>query len=429
MILRSLKIFFTSKKYSKSQFWKKDKIQKYQDEQLIKVIKHAAVHVPYYKKLFKSIELDVDNFNGREDLKKIPYLDKDTLRKNFNDFISDDSEKYGINWDSTSGSTGKPLNLLMSTATILNKKAASYRAYKLTGYKFRDKAFSIQSYKHEKHEMYRYDKITNTYMFDAKKLDVNYAKYISNMIISKKPKYLVGYPFSIFQLGKLLKDSKIEIPHVKSVITAGETLSEERRSSIQKMFKTKVYDYYSHHESVALITECSNQIKHLNEEFSYNEFIIDEKNNNIATLVGTGFYNYGMPLIRYKVDDLVELYDEFYGCQCGVEFRKIKRIIGRQNDFIQTPDGRVLGNVMEHAIDRAKGVSSSQCVQDEINHVYINLIVEEEFEESSFSVIREDLQKRIGDDITIDFNIVTELEKNKSGKTPFVLSKIGNTYL
>lgn len=413
----------------KSQNWSLEKLQQYQDEQLIKLIKHSAVHVPYYKKLFKEINLDVENFNGREDLKKIPYLDKDTLRKHFDDFIADNAEDYGMNWDSTSGSTGKPLKLLMSDASIINKKAASFRAYKLTGYKFRDKTFSIQSYKHDKDTTYVHEKLSNTFKFDAKKLSLDYAKTVSEMLKKEKPKFLVGYPFALFQLGQFLKQAGEPITKVKGIITAGETLSKARRQGIEEMFGAKVFDYYSHHEAVALITECERQEKHLNEDFAYNEFIQHEGDGNIATLVGTGFFNYGMPLIRYKVDDLIELYDNDTQCDCGIAFRKIKRIIGRQNDFIKTPDGRVLGNVLEHAIDRAKGVVSSQCVQDKIDHVYLNLIVEKDFNESSFDLIREDLQKRIGTSIGVDFKIVQELEKSKSGKTPFVLSKIGNSYI
>ena len=35
------------------------------------------------------------------------------------------------------------------------------------------------------------------------------------------------------------------------------------------------------------------------------------------------------------------------------------------------------------------------------------------------------LRLRVGNSIGIDFKIVSELEKNRSGKTPFIISKIG----
>ena len=123
------KVFIRYFFYKNSQYWRKQKIEKFQDKQLIKLIKHASKNVPYYRQLFAEIKLNVDKFKGREDLHKIPILEKETIRKNKELFIADNAKKYGITWDSTSGSTGTPLHFVLSDAVQANKIAALLRSF------------------------------------------------------------------------------------------------------------------------------------------------------------------------------------------------------------------------------------------------------------------------------------------------------------
>jgi hypothetical protein len=92
------------------------------------------------------------------------------------------------------------------------------------------------------------------------------------------------------------------------------------------------------------------------------------------------------------------------------------------------PDGRLLGAVMSHSMDHARGVKISQCVQDARDHVCVNLVVDDSYDEDSQRALERDLRKRLGQEMTIDIQIVPQLEKRPGGKTPFILSKIGHHY-
>ena len=131
-------------------------------------------------------------------------------------------------------------------------------------------------------------------------------------------------------------------------------------------------------------------------------------------------------LIRYKIGDQVEM--EKSKCNCKRNFRIVKEIVGKQCDYIETPAGKILGAVMSHSIDNAKGVIVSQCIQDSKNHLVIKLVIDKFYNEISEKKLEADLRKRIGNKMKIDFEMVTQLEKNMGGKTPFIISKIGNKY-
>lgn len=418
--------------YLHSQYWNKQKIEKYYDIKLKRLVEHAGKHVPYYRRLFKKIGLNIEKFRGRRDMRKIPLLDKETLRKNRDEFIADNAKNFGVNWDSTSGSTGKPLKFIVDNNAKAHKLGAVIRSYQWAEYLPLMNTFSIQSYSFQnKNDLYKKYDYFNMWRFNARLMTINNGIKIINMINRIKPKIIIGYPFSITMLTKIKNDNGLYIHPVKSIVTAGETLSNKRRSILEKEFKCKVFDFYSMHENVAILSECKYGNKHICEDFAFNE-IVDKNGNEIkigiGELVGTSYYNYAMPLLRYRLGDDVEI-DENKKCRCGREFRVVNRIIGRQNDFIQTPGGKFLGNVLEHSIDNAEGVILSQIVQDDIEHLYINILSDGKFDDNSKVKIIDSINQRTGEKFKIDFKIVNKLEKNKSGKTPFMLSKIGNEFI
>jgi phenylacetate-CoA ligase len=433
-ILHAIRVLKRHVFYSNSQNWSKEQIELYQDKKLIQIVKHAATNVPYYRNLFSSIGFDVNKFRGRKDMHKVPLLDKQTLRTHQKEFIADNADRFGINWETTSGSTGTPLNLAIDNSTKAHKLAAVLRSYRWAGYIPWKKTFSIQSYKFaDPKAIYKRYPMVNMWRFNSRLLSKDASLEILAMINDLKPEMMIGYPFSIYMLSKFAKDEGIPIHPIRSIVTAGETLSEKRRKLLEEAYHCSVYDFYSHHEDVAIISECQKHSKHLFDDFSYTE-IIDAETGEIKTsgtgeLVGTGFYNYAMPLIRYRVGDKVVLDGNQEACPCGCKFRTLEEIIGRQNDYIVTPDGRYIGNVLEHAIDKSKGVILSQCVQDSVNHVYLNLIVDNTFSKDSIIDLEKGIRARLGDELLIDYKIVTELEKKPSGKTPFIMSKIGQEFI
>ena len=115
-------------------------------------------------------------------------------------------------------------------------------------------------------------------------------------------------------------------------------------------------------------------------------------------------------------------------CPCGRQLQQVVAIKGKQSDYLETPDGRVLSTVMSHAMDDATGVVMSQCIQDAPAHITVKVIVDESYSDASERALEAGLRKRLGDDMALDIVTVDQLEKSRSGKTPFIVSRIGNEY-
>lgn len=423
-------VYLTMKRnlfFSLCQRWSRERIEQYQDHMLCKLVRHAGRNVPYYRELFKQNDFNPTGFRGRVDLHKIPLLDKEIIRQNADLLMAENAEQFGLNYDSTSGTSGTPLDLYMDDLTKANKIAAVYSAFKWAGFSiFRRSVHLRANYKEDTAEISK--QLYNVHLFNAIDANPQTAIHFIELLQKEKPKVIVGFGFTLLSLGQYAVRNGIKLPQINAVITAGETVSENRRQQLESIYDCKVFDFYSLHECSAVIGECEYQRKHSFDTFAYTELIDDNDMvvSDRGEIVGTCLTNYAMPLIRYRMGDLVE--NDINGkCECGRNYFLVKEIIGRQNDFIKTPDGKV-NNHLEHAMDNTPGLIMSQFVQDAPDHIYVNVVTDEKFSEESFSILEKKLRKSLGNQIIIDFREVEQLERNPNGKTSFIISEIGNIF-
>lgn len=109
-----------------SQWYGESEIEGYQYEKLKCLINYSYKNVPYYKELFKQNKLSTSDIKTIEDLKKIPILTKETVRKRYNDLINPNYKGRIIN-SHTSGSTGKALHFLFTHDAIKYRWALWFR--------------------------------------------------------------------------------------------------------------------------------------------------------------------------------------------------------------------------------------------------------------------------------------------------------------
>jgi phenylacetate-coenzyme A ligase PaaK-like adenylate-forming protein len=409
--------------YQRNQFRDEKYLRDFQVEKLKRLLIHADKNVPFYRKLFQQIKFDPTKFENLEQMNKIPLLEKETVRTRSRELIADNAKKFGITWDSTSGSTGTPLKFILSNEAQANKIAALLRCFGWAGYKIGMRSFCVQSY-YFNDVAFKKNSLYNILRFDSNKLKKESCLQVIQQINRFKPKFFLGFPFDLLMMARYAEEAGIHINLPKSILTYGETLSKSKREQLENYFKCKVYNFYSLHEGSAMIGECEKGNMHLIEDFAYHELIAENGNTN---LVGTNLYNYSMPLIRYNIKDNI-IPVENAECSCGRHFRMIKEIQGKACDYLQTPDGRVLGAVMSHSIDQANGVIQSQIIQTELHSIEVNLIADESFNFYSQNKLELGLRKRLGNEMSIKFHKVSQLEKRPGGKTPFIISKIGNEY-
>lgn len=123
---------------------------------------------------------------------------------------------------------------------------------------------------------------------------------------------------------------------VRLVVTYAEVLEDEEKSRLERAFGCRVVQIYQASEG-QMGSPCREGTLHVNEDLVYVE-LYDAAGRPVtgpgpaaASMVVTNLVNEVQPLIRYRMNDLVELGPP---CPCGSSFRTIRRVLGRNDDVL-----------------------------------------------------------------------------------------------
>ena len=389
-------------------------ISDYQFKKLKKLLISSNLNVPYYNKLFKKINFNpLTDFKSLNDLKKIPILEQEVVRKNPGEFINKKSKNYSsLN---TSGTSGQPFTALVDDAHWVVEQAVIWRQWKSFGYKFRDKIALLRSYAPEKNDtLIKVDYLRNFIYYSPYHLsDKNCADFYKDMV-RREIKFLRGYPSSIKIFTSYCKRNQLKINSLKGILLASETLLENDKKYIKDYFNVPVINHYGLAECVVMIGNIFSD-KHLYnyDDYGYLELI---KYGNKINIIGTNLNNHAMPLIRYNTNDmaLIDPNDE----DKKIKLKQIKSITGRQNEYIITNKEKIPLTNIYTIFSKHQNIAKWQIVQRRINKLDVLLLCAEKDKDIIKEKLINDLSILERKDININVIFTSEFERFGEGKIP-----------
>lgn len=147
-------------------------------------------------------------------------------------------------------------------------------------------------------------------------------------VARQNPSVLIAPAQILSLLASAQRDNALSIaPQV--VISVAEVLAPEDAQMVEAVFGVQVNQIYQCTEGVLGMT-CRAGSLHLNESFIHIERdILDEKSGAFAPVI-TDLVRETLPIIRYRLDDVLVPDDE--PCPCGCASLRLKRIEGRCDD-------------------------------------------------------------------------------------------------
>lgn len=426
------KFYPTYKMLLQSQWYPYFKQKESQEKKLRHIVNFAYNNVPYYHNLFDSLKLDPSNIKKIEDLEKLPILTKDIIRNNWEDFIPlnlDNMKYYNF---STGGSTGTPFKYRLSKYDRFLSAAMLYRGWGYAGYELGDSMVILAGssldigskslFFKKSHEVAR--NIRKLSSFDMGSQDM--LKYV-NIINSFKPMFLRGYASSINFLSNFIREENCDIFSPRAVFTTAEKLMPNMRKNIENIFGCDVYDAYGLNDGGVTANECPEHSGlHIDTERSIMEIVDDDGHqleDGAGKIVATDLHNYSMPFIRYDTQDLGSLLHDT--CGCGRKSKLLKEIIGRQQDILQTPEGKFIhGEFFTHIFWEIKGVLEFQIIQITLNKILIKVISDDDFDENEIDKIQNIIRKR-SEEWDVEVKLVDKIDRTKGGKYRFIINEVG----
>ena len=138
LITRRARSFYLELK--QTEYLDKEALSALQTTKLQRLVQHAYVHVPYYRRVMNEEGVRPSDIGGVDDVRLLPLLTKDAVRANlYFDLFSDDHRKKELHKISTSGSTGEPFTTYADKFQLEVRFATTLRALEWTGWRFGDR--------------------------------------------------------------------------------------------------------------------------------------------------------------------------------------------------------------------------------------------------------------------------------------------------
>jgi phenylacetate-CoA ligase len=412
--------------------WKAhDELRRDQEKQLRALVAYAYDQVPYYRRLFNDLHLRPKDIQIIEDLEKLPILTKDAIKANWDDFVPADLPRQRYDVRATGGSTGAPLQYRLSRHDRFLSAALLYRGWGYGGFELGDRMVFLAGtsldtgsrpfLESRVHELTR--NVRRLSSFDMADPEM---RHYADVLNSFHPRFLRGYPSSIFFYARWLKENDVEVPALDAVFTTAEMLLPHMRETIGDVFRCQVYDNYGLNDGGLGAYECSEHSGlHIDTERSVME-VVDPDDHQVSegdgAILATSLYNYAMPFIRYATGDAGTITDE--RCPCGRSSPILKGILGRQQEMLVTPDGtHVFGGFITHVFWNFPHVKEFQVVQKAPDTLIITIVPEPSFEEKELEEMRAMLDCQ-GKGWEIEFKLVDEIDRSRAGKHKYIINEM-----
>lgn len=424
-----------SEEFGKMQWWDYDRLVGYQNTRLRNMIAHVYDNVPYYRKIMKKEGLKPTDIQSQEDLWKLPLLTREDIKKNFNDLIAESLgavQKKRLIKGHTSGTTGSPLEFYWDRETCLINNVVHWRQKYWAGLQMHDRCAvllgrTIVPIKQEKPPFWRMNYTHNTLWLSSFHLTSKNLPLYVQTLRELKPRYIEGYPSTLYILAKYL-ESKGETLELTAALTSSETLYPYQRTTIENSFACKVYDYYGLAERVVFASECESHVgHHINMDYTITE-VVNDNGSHVGTekmgwIVGTGLYNYAMPLIRYKTNDISAI--KAKKCACGRAFPLLEDVTTKAEDIITTGDGRFISSsILTHPFKPLTNIVKSQIIQEDVKNIRIIIVKGPSYNNQDTELLISEMQKRVGADMKIHIEYTDEIPATASGKFRWVISRV-----
>jgi len=408
-----------------SEHWDEEALVKFQEARLERLIHHCYENVPYYREIFRQHDLKPQDIQSIDDLKKLPTLDKETVIKRKNDLLATNGAALGRYPAHTSGSSGTPLDFYMDQSTRPTERALVLRHLLWLGYQKGDRTAIFKGLPlADPTKSSQYLPGSKELRFSFHNMDHDRLETMVDELERFKPAFINAWPSCLYVLATWMERNGRSIPPPKYIVTSSENQYPHIREMIERVFKSKIIDWYGQEESCATAIQCEfAQGYHVQMEMGIVELV--PRRQNCWEIVGTCLHNLVMPFIRYKTGDLAVKGEGH--CPCGRKYPTIKEIIGREIAFVLTPEKNMVSPLILHfSFYNLDEIKEAQIIQEDLNTLKIMIVPWNGISSNTKERLLQELRTRLGSPSMK--LILQEMEsipcKEGCYKKPFLVSQV-----
>ncbi len=339
-----------------------DDIRKVQRQRLENMISHACNHSDFYRELYKSQGINAKNIRELQ-ITDLPIVDKNLIMDNFDEVVCDkaikkealsafinDPARYNQRFMDkytvihTSGSSGK-MGIFVYDDKDLNAINVLFVKYIFNVRPLLKMLPQRVAFLGAVNGHYAaYTAVSRYRDYFIKFLPVSVETTLDHVIRELnnfQPTILVAYSSMLYHIAGAQFEGKLHISP-QAINTGGELLTPQQRTAAQEAFGVMPRSIYGASESIIIGAETAyNDGMYLFNDWNIMETLNDQDEpvptKNYGHAILTNLYNYVLPLIRYRMDDVLRM--DRNPVNKKLPFEVIDGIEGRTEDFLQFNTG------------------------------------------------------------------------------------------
>jgi phenylacetate-CoA ligase len=406
-------------------------LEEYEILKLKETVANAYNNTKFYRKLFDDIGISPNDINSRKDLQKIPVVDKSMVREFYNSFLAINYPMKKTFHVTTGGTSGAPLKLLQSKNIWAKEVAFFMSVFSEYGYNpsllkgsLRGGNFSSISDR----KIWVLNPVNNEIIFSPTHINRNTIKTYVNVLNELRPLYLHGFPSSMLFLVYNMKQMDIRLDYqLKAILLVSEGFSQGDSEQIADFFQCSVASFYGHSERLVYA-------RSLNSGFGIDKYRIDrryglfelldsdkkiiESGGVRGEIVGTGFDNYIMPLLRYRTGDFTQYVNYGNGEISLVESN-------RSQEYIDCKDGIQIAfsSFIRVSEMNQMHIFKYQIIQPKPGKCIVLIIPDIHFNSEHKRKLIESFKRRAGLILDYEVLVVDQLRTTKRGKFKLIIKE------
>jgi phenylacetate-CoA ligase len=356
-------------------------------------------------------------------------LRKETIRDQPDDFTT--AHLWSVP-ASTGGTSGLPLKLQRSVRSIANEQAFIDYVLRPSGISFRTARIAclrgeVFKDKDDTEPPFGKYRDRNWLYLSVIHLNKETCRWFIDELMHFKPDILWIYPAYGDLLAGLCQEEGMTLP-IPVVLSSSEMLFPEAWERFRQVFHCRVIDYYGQAERVCFSYHTAPEQAWFMPAYGKVELIrvpSSDPRYGEASVVGTGFWNQKMPLVRYLTGDRIWYPADYTERDLELVTLGLKpfvKVIGREVEYLVCPSGdRVYG--LCNLPRGLENILRMQVIQHDVEDVELRILPTAAYGDADYRKLMANARSRIPNSMRIHIRSDGNFERTRSNKTPFVIRK------
>jgi phenylacetate-CoA ligase len=373
-------------------------VEEWQMRRLQSWLRAARLTIPYYKNSrYKNV-----------DLSALPLLSKDDVRNNYSSLRNRFVPARAL---ATGGTGGQPLLVDISYSSFFHEWGHIAYAWRSAGVSLTDPKITFKGGSLGRgfgDETVAYQKTYNQVLVSPFHLNEGTYRRLLNKLNDLRPRALWGYPSAVSAFAQWVQRNGPfrELGGIRTVLLGSEPAFDWQLKLLEEIFGARVLRWYGLTEKSVFAVECERRDGyHAVPTYGVTEVVH-------GRVVGTGFTNRAMPLVRYDTEDMGEL--DTTSCRCGLPFPRLRNIATRRDQTFlfghgDEPISTTALNFHDPIFAAFSNFQFRQVEPGRITLLLVPAVDGDDFHRLAINA-RDAIQHRIGQNCSIDVQVVPRNE-------------------